>query len=39
VWDKDRPASQSSTVIGDIVRGRIGFDGWLMSDDFGMEAL
>jgi beta-N-acetylhexosaminidase len=26
-------------VIGDIIRGRIGFDGWLMSDDIGMEAL
>ena len=38
-WDADRPASQSPTVIGDIIRGRIGFDGWLMSDDIGMEAL
>ena len=38
-WDKERPASQSPTVIRDIVRGRIGFDGWLMSDDIGMEAL
>lgn len=38
-WDSDRPASQSPTVIRDIVRGRIGFDGWLMSDDIGMEAL
>ena len=38
-WDPDRPASQSPTVIGDIIRGRIGFDGWLMSDDLGMEAL
>ncbi|MBA3576100.1 MAG: beta-N-acetylhexosaminidase [Sphingomonas sp.] len=38
-WDKERPASQSKTVIRDIVRGRIGFDGWLMSDDLGMEAL
>jgi beta-N-acetylhexosaminidase len=38
-WDADRPASQSPTVIGDIIRGRIGFDGWLMSDDLGMEAL
>lgn len=38
-WDPDHPASQSPTVIGDIVRGRIGFDGWLMSDDIGMEAL
>jgi beta-N-acetylhexosaminidase len=39
VWDADRPASMSPTIIRDIVRGRIGFDGWLMSDDIGMEAL
>jgi beta-N-acetylhexosaminidase len=38
-WDPDLPASQSPTVIGDIIRGRIGFNGWLMSDDIGMEAL
>ena len=38
-WDPERPASQSPTVIGNIVRGRIGFDGWLISDDIGMEAL
>lgn len=38
-WDRERPASQSPTVIREIVRGRIGFDGWLMSDDLGMEAL
>jgi len=38
-WDADRPASMSPTVIHDIIRGRIGFDGWLMSDDIGMEAL
>jgi beta-N-acetylhexosaminidase len=38
-WDPDRPASLSPTVIGDIIRGRIGFSGWLMSDDIGMEAL
>src|SRR5437868_8315554 len=38
-WDPDRPASMSPTVIGDIIRGRIGFDGLLMSDDIGMEAL
>jgi beta-N-acetylhexosaminidase len=38
-WDPDRPASLSPTVIRDIIRGRIGFDGWLMSDDLGMEAL
>lgn len=38
-WDSERPASQSPTVIEEVVRGRIGFDGWLMSDDLGMEAL
>lgn len=38
-WDPDHPASLSPTIIGDIIRGRIGFDGWLMSDDIGMEAL
>ena len=38
-WDAERPASQSPTVIRDIVRQRIGFDGFLMSDDSGMEAL
>src|SRR4029079_15776723 len=38
-WDPDLPASMSPTIIGDIIRGRIGFDGFLMSDDIGMEAL
>jgi beta-N-acetylhexosaminidase len=38
-WDKGRPASQSPVIVSEIVRGRIGFDGWLMSDDIGMEAL
>jgi beta-N-acetylhexosaminidase len=38
-WDGERPASLSPTVIRDIIRERIGFDGWLMSDDLGMEAL
>jgi beta-N-acetylhexosaminidase len=38
-WDAERPASMSPTVIHEIIRGRIGFDGWLMSDDIGMEAL
>ena len=38
-WDPEHPASMSPTIIRDIVRGRIGFDGWLMSDDLGMEAL
>ena len=38
-WDRERPGTLSPIVIGDIVRGRIGFDGWLMSDDIGMQAL
>ena len=38
-WDAERPASLSPVVIRDIIRERIGFDGWLMSDDLGMEAL
>jgi beta-N-acetylhexosaminidase len=38
-WDPDHPGSMSPTVIGDIIRGRVGFDGFLMSDDIGMEAL
>lgn len=38
-WDATRPASLSPTVISEIIRGRIGFEGWLMSDDLGMEAL
>ena len=38
-WDAERPASLSPTVIRDIIRGRIGFDGWLISDDLGMHAL
>jgi beta-N-acetylhexosaminidase len=38
-WDAERPASQSPVVIGEVIRGRIGFDGLLMSDDLGMHAL
>jgi len=38
-WDADRCASLSPRVIGEVIRGRIGFDGLLMSDDLGMSAL
>lgn len=38
-WDRSRCASLSPTMIGEIIRGRIGFDGFLMSDDLGMHAL
>lgn len=38
-WDADHPATLSATVIADIIRRRIGFDGLLMSDDIDMGAL
>lgn len=38
-WDPDFPASQSEIVIRDIIRGRIGFGNFLMSDDSNMNAL
>lgn len=38
-WDPDRPSSMSPIVIHDIIRERIGFDGLLLSDDLGMDAL
>ncbi len=38
-WDAVECASLSAKVIGEIIRGRIGFDGLLMSDDLGMHAL
>lgn len=37
--DPDRPATTSPKVIEEIIRGRIGFDGLLMSDDSSMNAL
>jgi beta-N-acetylhexosaminidase len=38
-WDAERPASLSPIVIEAVIRGRIGFDGLLMTDDLGMRAL
>ncbi|MGV3556062.1 MAG: beta-N-acetylhexosaminidase [Croceibacterium sp.] len=38
-WDSERPATLSPTIIGDIIRGRIGFSGLLLTDDIDMEAL
>jgi beta-N-acetylhexosaminidase len=38
-WDRERPATLSPVVIGDIIRERIGFDGLLMTDDIDMKAL
>lgn len=37
--DPDNPATTSAAVIGDAIRGRIGFEGLLMSDDLSMKAL
>lgn len=38
-WDADLPATVSPTIISEVIRGAIGFDGLLMSDDLGMRAL
>ncbi len=38
-WDAANPATMSATIIRDVIRGRIGFDGLLMSDDLDMAAL
>ncbi len=37
--DARRPATTSAIVIQDIIRGELGFDGLLMSDDLNMQAL
>jgi beta-N-acetylhexosaminidase len=37
--DAEAPASTSARVTAEIIRGAIGFDGLLMSDDLGMRAL
>jgi len=37
--DPDRCATLSPAVIGDVIRGEIGFDNALISDDIGMKAL
>lgn len=38
-WDAAAPATLSHRVISEIIRGRIGFDGLLLSDDIDMQAL
>ncbi len=37
--DPDAPASTSAKVTSEVIRGEIGYDGLLMSDDLGMHAL
>jgi beta-N-acetylhexosaminidase len=38
-WDTERCSTLSPFIVGEIIRGRIGFDGLLMSDDLDMQAL
>ncbi|MGD1876219.1 MAG: beta-N-acetylhexosaminidase [Kiloniellaceae bacterium] len=37
--DAERPATTSPGLISGVIRGQIGFDGLLLSDDLSMEAL
>jgi beta-N-acetylhexosaminidase len=37
--DADEPATTSTTVMRDVIRGHIGYDGLVMSDDLSMNAL
>lgn len=37
--DPDRPSTLSPTVVAEVIRGAIGFDGLLMTDDLSMAAL
>lgn len=38
-FDADAPATTSQSVIQDVIRGEIGFEGFLVSDDLSMKAL
>ncbi|WP_419896999.1 beta-N-acetylhexosaminidase [Roseomonas sp. USHLN139] len=38
-FDAERPATLSPIVIREVIRGEIGFDGLLLSDDLAMKAL
>lgn len=38
-FDPDAPASTSPSIVHDVIREEIGFDGLLMSDDIEMKAL
>lgn len=39
VWDSEHCATLSETIIRDVIRARIGFDGLLLTDDLDMKAL
>lgn len=38
-WDAENPATLSPAIIETVIRGAIGFDGLLLTDDIDMEAL
>ncbi len=38
-FDSEKPATLSKTVVAEVIRKRIGFDGFLMTDDISMNAL
>ena len=38
-WDADNPGTLSPFVVNEIIRGKIGFEGLLLTDDLDMEAL
>ncbi|MBL4808328.1 MAG: beta-N-acetylhexosaminidase [Rhodobacteraceae bacterium] len=37
--DRDHPATQSAIIIDEVIRGAIGFEGLLLTDDLNMNAL
>ena len=38
-WDEEHPATLSAQIIEQVIRGQIGFDGLLLTDDIDMAAL
>lgn len=38
-WDSDRPASLSPRIITSLLRGELGYDGVVMTDDMNMKAI
>jgi beta-N-acetylhexosaminidase len=38
-WDADNPGTLSPIVVNEVIRGKIGFAGLLLTDDIDMEAL
>jgi beta-N-acetylhexosaminidase len=38
-WDADNPGTLSPVVVNEVIRGKIGFGGLLLTDDIDMEAL